>query len=135
MSYLDKVIERRDAVKAEMDAVLEAVAAENRTDLTADETTKVDALVAESRSLDTKIENLKTQADADAKVAEVRAAVADVAMPKSGGAKVTREERTYTPNSAASFIKDALKTGVDISVSLCGILNLENIFIVFGVKY
>ena len=107
MSYLDKVIERRDAVKAEMDAVLEAVAAENRTDLTADETTKVDALVAESRSLDSKIENLKTQADADAKVAEVRAAVADVAMPKAGGAKVTREERTYTPNSGASFIKDA----------------------------
>ena len=107
MSYLDKVIERRDAVKAEMDAVLEAVAAENRTDLTADETTKVDALVAESRSLDTKIENLKTQADADAKVAEVRAAVADVAMPKVGGAKVTREERTYTKNSGASFIKDA----------------------------
>ena len=107
MSYLDKVIERRDAVKAEMDAVLEAVAAENRTDLTADETTKVDALVAESRSLDSKIENLKAQADADAKVAEVRAAVADVAMPKSGGAKVTREERTYTAQSGASFIKDA----------------------------
>ena len=107
MSYLDKVIERRDAVKAEMDAVLEAVAAENRTDLTADETTKVDALVAESRSLDSKIENLKAQADADAKVAEVRAAVADVAMPKAGGAKVIREERTYTPNSGASFIKDA----------------------------
>ncbi len=107
MSYLDKVIERRDAVKAEMDAVLEAVAAENRTDLTADETTKVDALVEESRSLDSKIENLKTQADADAKVAEVRAAVADVAMPKSGGAKVIREERTYTAQSGASFIKDA----------------------------
>jgi HK97 family phage major capsid protein len=107
MSYLDKVIERRDAVKAEMDAVLEAVAAENRTDLTADETTKVDALVEESRSLDSKIENLKAQADADAKVAEVRAAVADVAMPQVGGAKVTREERTYTPTSGASFIKDA----------------------------
>lgn len=107
MSFLDKVIERRDAVKAEMDAVLEAVAAENRTDLTAEETEKVDALVAESRSLDSKIENLKAQADADAKVAEVRAAVADVAMPKVGGAKVTREERTYTPESGASFIKDA----------------------------
>jgi predicted phage gp36 major capsid-like protein len=91
MSFLDKVIERRDAVKAEMDAVLEAVAAENRTDLTAEETEKVDALVAESRSLDTKIENLKAQADSDAKVAEVRAAVADVAMPKVGGAKVTRD--------------------------------------------
>ena len=59
MSYLDKVIERRDAVKTEMDAVLEAVAAENRTDLTAEETEKVDALVEESRSLDTKIEKMK----------------------------------------------------------------------------
>ncbi len=33
-SFLDKLIERRDAVKAEMDAVLEAVAEENRTDAT-----------------------------------------------------------------------------------------------------
>ena len=46
-SFLDKLIERRDAVKAEMDAVLEAVASEDRTDLTADETTKVDSLVEE----------------------------------------------------------------------------------------
>ena len=107
MSFLDKVIERRDVVKAEMDAVLEAVAAESRTDLTAEETEKVDALVAESRTLDTKIENLKTQADADAKVAEVRAAVAEVAMPKSGGAKITSEPRTYTANSDSSFVRDA----------------------------
>jgi HK97 family phage major capsid protein len=87
MSYLDKVVERRDAVKAEMDAVLEAVAEENRTDLTAEETEKVDALVEESRSLDTKIEKLKTQADADAKAAEVRSTVAPVATP-AGGARV-----------------------------------------------
>ena len=48
-SFLDKLIERRDAVKAEMDAVLEAVASEDRTDLTADETPKVDTFVEESR--------------------------------------------------------------------------------------
>jgi HK97 family phage major capsid protein len=107
MSYLDKVIERRDAVKAEMDAVLEAVAAENRTDLTVEETAKVDALVEESRSLDSKIEKLKVQAEADAKVAEARAAVADIATPRVGGAVVTREARTYSPQSDASFVKDA----------------------------
>ena len=108
MSYLDKVIERRDAVKVEMDAVLEAVAAENRTDLTAEETEKVDTLVEESRSLDTKIEKLKTQADADAKVAEVRAAVAAVATPAStGGARIISEPRTYTSQAGVSFIKDA----------------------------
>lgn len=108
MSYLDKLIERRDAVKVEMDAILEAVAAENRTDLTNDESAKVDALVEESRSLDSKIEKFKAQADADAKVAEVRAAVADVAMPKStASTKIVSEPRTYTPDSGNSFIADA----------------------------
>jgi HK97 family phage major capsid protein len=108
MSYLDKLIERRESVKAEMDAVLEAVAAENRTDLTNDESAKVDALVEESRSLDSKIEKFKAQADADAKVAEVRAAVADVAMPKTTATtKIVSEPRTYTPESGNSFIADA----------------------------
>lgn len=107
MSFLDKVIERRDAVKAELDAVLEAVAAEERTDLTAEETEKVDALVEESRSLDTKIEKFNTQAVADAKASEVRASVAAVVTPK-GGATVTREARTYSPEAEVSFVKDAL---------------------------
>ena len=107
MSYLDKVIERRDAVKAELDAVLEAVAVENRTDLTEDESAKVDTLVEESRSLDSKIEKLTAQAAADAKAAEARSSVAEVAMPKVGGTKVTRENRTYTPEGEASFVKDA----------------------------
>jgi HK97 family phage major capsid protein len=108
MSYLDKVIERRDAVKVEMDAILEAVAAENRTDLTEDESAKVDTLVEESRSLDSKIEKLTAQAAADVKASEARSSVANVAMPKVGGAKVTREARTYSPeNSDVSFVKDA----------------------------
>lgn len=108
MSYLDKLIERRDAVKVEMDTILEAVAAENRTDLTNDESAKVDALVEESRSLDSKIEKFKAQADADAKVAEVRAAVADVVMPKTTATtKIVSEPRTYTPDSGNSFIADA----------------------------
>jgi len=107
MSYLDKVIERRDAVKVEMDAILEAVASENRTDLTEDESAKVDALVEESRSLDSKIEKFKAQADADAKAAEARSSVASVVMPKVGGATVTREARTYSPEGDASFVKDA----------------------------
>jgi len=108
MSYLDKVIEARDAVKVEMDTILEAVATENRTDLTEDETAKVDALVEESRSLDSKIEKLTAQAVADAKASEARSAVANVAMPKVGGAKVTREARTYSPeNTDVSFVKDA----------------------------
>jgi len=107
MSYLDKVIERRDAVKVEMDAILEAVATENRTDLTEDETAKVDSLVEESRTLDSKIEKLTAQAAADAKASEARSTVANFAMPKVGGATVTREARTYAPETDASFVKDA----------------------------
>jgi len=104
-SYLDVALERRDAVKAEMDAVLEAVAAEERTDLTTEETEKVDALVEEARALDAKIEKFTTQA-ADAKAAEVRASVAAVVAPKVGGAVVTREARTYNPDAGLSFVKD-----------------------------
>lgn len=107
MSYFDKVVERRDAVKAEMDAVLEAVAEENRTDLTVEETEKVDALVEEARSLDSKIEKLKAQADADAKASEIRSSVAAVATPRVGGTTVTREARTYSERSDSSFFKDA----------------------------
>jgi HK97 family phage major capsid protein len=106
MSYFDNVVERRDAVKVEMDAILEAVAAESRTDLTAEETTKVDALVEESRALDEKIEKLTAQATADAKATEARAAVAAVVTPV-GGTKITREVRTYTPEAEVSFVKDA----------------------------
>jgi HK97 family phage major capsid protein len=113
MSFLDKVIERRDAVKAEMDAVLEAVASENRTDLTVEETEKVDALVEESRSLDSKIEKFKAQADADVKASEARAAVATIAMPAStGAAKVISEARTYSERSEASFVKDVFAAEV-----------------------
>lgn len=111
MSYLDKVIERRDAVKAEIDAVLEAVAEENRTDLTEEETKKVDALVEESRSLDSKIEKFKAQADADAKASEARSALAEVAMPKAS-VSVVREERTYRPDNGTSFVRDAFNAQI-----------------------
>ena len=109
MSYLDKVIERRDAVKVEMDAILEAVAVENRTDLTEDESAKVDSLVEESRSLDSKIEKLTAQAAADTKATEARSAYADVVMPKgTATTKITSEARTYSPDNAdVSFVKDA----------------------------
>lgn len=108
MSYLDKLLDRREAVKVEMDAILEAVAAENRTDLTNDESAKVDALVEESRSLDSKIETQKAQADSNAKLAEIRSAVSDVAMPKATATtKIVSEPRTYTADSGNSFVADA----------------------------
>ena len=111
-SYLDVALERRDAVKAEMDAVLEAVAAESRTDLTAEETDKVDALVEEARALDAKIEKFTTQAAADVKVAEMRSSVAAVITPRVGGTTVTREARTYNPEAEVSFVKDVFNAQI-----------------------
>ena len=111
-SYLDVALERRDVVKSEMDLILEAVAAESRTDLTAEETEKVDALVTESRALDAKIEKFTTQAAADAKVAEMRSSVAAVITPRVGGTSITREARTYTPEAPVSFVKDVFNAQV-----------------------
>jgi hypothetical protein len=42
------------------------------------------------RTLDEKIEKLTAQATADAKAAEARSAVAEIATPKIGGFKVTK---------------------------------------------
>jgi len=77
-----------------------------------EETEKVDALVAESRSLDEKINKLAAQAEADAKAAEARSAVAAVATPKATGIKVVSEPRTYTPESGHSFVRDAFNAQV-----------------------
>lgn len=107
MSYTDKVIERREEVKVEMDAILEAVATEDRTDLTDDESAKVELLANECRSLDEKIVKLQEKAQSDAKLAEARAAVAEVAMPKQSPAKVIAEARTYSSESSNSFVVDA----------------------------
>ena len=108
MSYLDKLIERRDAVKVEMDAVLEAVAAENRTDLTEEEAVRVDTLVEESKRLADDIQKFKAQMDTDEKVAGIRSAVKDVVMPKATATtSIVSEARTYTPDSGNSFIADA----------------------------
>lgn len=111
-SYLDVALERRDVVKTEMDAVLEAVAAESRTDLTTEETDKVDALVSEARALDAKIEKFTTQATADAKAAEMRSSVAAVITPRIGGTSITREARTYSPEATVSFVKDVFNAQV-----------------------
>jgi HK97 family phage major capsid protein len=108
MSYLDKLIERRDAVKVEMDAVLDAVAAENRTDLTEEESVRVDALVEESKQLASRMEKFKAQMEEDEKVAGIRSAVKDVVMPKAtASTKILSEARTYTEKSGNSFIADA----------------------------
>jgi len=105
MSFLDNARERREAVTAEKDAILAAVEAEKRSDLTAEETAKFDALVEESRSLDAKIEKFSAEAAADAKASEARASVASIVTPKVT-TQVLSEPTTYSKEARTSYFRD-----------------------------
>jgi HK97 family phage major capsid protein len=105
MSFLDNARERREAVTVEKDAILAAVATENRSDLTAEETTKFDSLVEESRSLDAKIEKFAAEAAADAKASEARASVASIVTPRVV-TSVVSEPTTYAKEARTSYFRD-----------------------------
>jgi HK97 family phage major capsid protein len=105
MSFLDNARERREAVTAEKNAILEAVATEKREDLTAEESAKFEALVEESRSLDSKIEKFTAEAAADAKAAEARASVASIVTPKVT-TQVLSEPTTYAKEARTSYFRD-----------------------------
>lgn len=105
--FLQNALERREAVKAEMDAILGAVETEKRMDLTDDESGKFDALSEEARALDAKIAKFQAQEASDAALAESRKKFGEVITPASSGAKVGAEERTYRPDGQFSFIRDA----------------------------
>lgn len=105
MSFLDNARERREAVTAEKNAILEAVASEKREDLTAEESAKFEALVEESRSLDSKIEKFTAEAAADAKASEARASVASIVTPKAT-TQVVSEPTTYAKEARTSYFRD-----------------------------
>lgn len=105
MSFLDNARERREAVTVEKDAILAAVEAEKRSDLTAEESAKFDALVEESRSLDAKIEKFAAEAVADAKASEARASVASIVTPKVT-TQVVSEPTTYAKEARTSYFRD-----------------------------
>lgn len=105
--FLQNALERREAIKVEMDAILDLVTAEKRNDLSDAESTSFDTLSEEARSLDAKIEKFQAQAESDAKLAESRAKFGEVVTPAASGAKVTKEERTYHPEGSFSFVRDA----------------------------
>ena len=105
MSFLDNARERRSEVSAEKDAILAAVAAEKRSDLTAEETVAFDKLVEESRSLDAKIEKFAAEAVADAKATEARASVASIVTPKVT-TQVLSEPTTYAKEARTSYFRD-----------------------------
>ena len=100
MAMSDKLKEKRSALLAEAQSVVDAAEAEAR-DLSADEDTKVAEALAAAKTLDdqiTKHEEL-----------EARNAAAKEARKELGVAVVKSEPRTYSQRSGHSFISDAYR--------------------------
>ena len=104
MSFSNTLIEKRDAALAKAEAIVSAATADAR-ELTVEEDADITASLAEVRSLDEQIEKHIELEKRSAEAAELRKEKKfDVAV---GGTVVKSEARTYSPQSEASFLKDA----------------------------
>jgi HK97 family phage major capsid protein len=103
VAYSETLIEKRSALLAEADAIVEAAKTEAR-DLSSDDEVKIDAALTEVRELDAQIERHKELEARSAQAAELRAvnniqpAITTV---------VKSEARTYAEKSSNSFLVDA----------------------------
>lgn len=100
MAMSEKLKEKRSALLAEAQSVVDAAEAEQR-DLTSDEDSKI-------------ADSLKAAADLDGQIAkheelEARTAAAKAVRKEAGVAVVKSEPRTYTERSGHSFIADAYR--------------------------
>lgn len=100
-SALDIAREQRDAIMAPANALVAAAESENR-GITDDELAEVRAAKVEADALDLRIAELTDLAERNARAAKE--------LPKFGGAKVTAEARTYSPEAerrdGQSFLLD-----------------------------
>lgn len=104
MSYAKKLTEKRAALVADAQSVVSAAEGEER-DLTTEEETKINELLAEARGLDDQIKAHTELEERSAAAAEIRK---ENGIDKViGGAVVKREARTYTERGNHSFIADA----------------------------
>lgn len=102
MAHSETLIEKRAALIAKAEEIVEAAKAEER-DLSTEDEQTIDAALEEVRSLDEQIARHK----------ELEARAAEAATLRSNNrfedapARVIREERTYSDRSANSFLRDA----------------------------
>lgn len=104
MSHSQRLVEKRAALVADAETIANTAETEER-DLTPDEESRISALLDEARGLDESIKTHQELEQRSAQAAELRKSngVAEASAP----ARVTREERTYSERSSASFIQDA----------------------------
>lgn len=113
-SLISAALDERDAADAAVQAILDTVQTEGRSDLTEDETTKFDAARAELRSIDEKLDGLKAR-ESELVELEARKAAADATRREIGVPRVTvkSEERTYRADGEHDFVADAFRSQFD----------------------
>ena len=106
--FLTKLQEQRSQKADTIDATLNRAAEENR-DITDVETANVAALAKEIEKLDERIAQIADIETRKAAAAELARKVdgSKVETREAAPARVTREARTYSPESSNSFIRDA----------------------------
>ena len=106
--FLTGLVEKRQQKTELIDATMSRAADENR-DLTEVELSNIQALAAEAEKLDARIEQVNEIETRNSKAAELAAKVGPATETREiGGARVTREELTYTERGSADFLSDAL---------------------------
>lgn len=110
-SLISAALDERDAADAAVQAILDTVQTEGRSDLTDDETTKFDAARAELRSIDEKLDGLKAR-ESELVELEARKAAADATRREIGVPRVSvkSEERTYRADGQHDFVADAFRS-------------------------
>ena len=111
--FLSKLHEQRASKAALIDATLDRASEENR-DITDVETANVSALAKEIEKLDERIAQVTDIETRKAAAAELARKVdgSKVETREAAPARVTREARTYSPESTNSFIRDAFSAQI-----------------------
>jgi HK97 family phage major capsid protein len=112
--FLASLHEKRNQKADLIDATLNRAAEEDR-DITEVEASNVQALAKEIEALDARISQVTDIETRKAEAAELARKVegnAPAEARSAGGWKVTREERTYSPQGEYSFIRDAFASQV-----------------------
>lgn len=106
MKLSAKMRERREALRAELDALVATAEARDDKAFTEDESAAFDAKLEEIRKADERIEELEAREAAEAKAAEARKAAGEGDEKRAvGGATVTDPE-VYAKGNGRSFMRD-----------------------------
>lgn len=119
-SLIAAALDEREGAEAKVTAILDAVEAEDRTDLTPEETIEFDAARAELRTIDERIDALKAQEADMSELNERNEAAADTRAELAKATPVVhvgQEARTYRQDGEHNFFADALAAKRDASAA------------------